>query len=62
MRERGLGAEAINVFEHYYRQLEEGALGLVPEETIEPWSPLTTSRRMRSSATSSEMLRPPIVI
>lgn len=36
MRERGLGAEAINVFEHYYRQLEEGALGLVPEETIEP--------------------------
>ena len=36
MRRRGLGAEAINVFAHYYRQLEQGALGVIPEETIEP--------------------------
>ncbi|HET7397823.1 MAG TPA: UTP--glucose-1-phosphate uridylyltransferase [Intrasporangium sp.] len=36
MRGRGLGAEAIRVFEHYYRQLEEGALGTIPEDSIEP--------------------------
>lgn len=36
MRERGLGAEAITVFEHYYAQLEQGALGTIPESTIRP--------------------------
>ncbi len=36
MRERGLGPEAVTVFEHYYRQLEAGALGTIPEESIEP--------------------------
>lgn len=36
MRQRGLGPEAITVFEHYYAQLEGGALGTVPERTIEP--------------------------
>ncbi|MDC5698197.1 UTP--glucose-1-phosphate uridylyltransferase [Intrasporangium calvum] len=36
MRDRGIGPEAITVFEHYYRQLEEGAQGTVPEDTIEP--------------------------
>jgi molybdenum cofactor synthesis domain-containing protein len=36
MRDRGLGPEAITVFEHYYRQLEAGALGTIPEESIEP--------------------------
>ncbi|MCU1538453.1 MAG: molybdenum cofactor synthesis domain protein [Humibacillus sp.] len=36
MRDRGLGPEAVTVFEHYYRQLEAGALGTIPEESIEP--------------------------
>ena len=36
MRGRGMGPEAITVFEHYYRQLEEGAQGTIPEDTIEP--------------------------
>lgn len=36
MRERGLGAEAVTVFEHYYGQLERGALGTIREETISP--------------------------
>ena len=34
MRERGLGPEAIRVFEHYYEQLQAGALGTIPEESI----------------------------
>ena len=36
MRRRGLGSEAVTVFEHYYRQLEGGAQGTIPEDTIEP--------------------------
>ena len=36
MRDRGVGPDAVKVFEHYYRQLEEGAQGTIPEDTIEP--------------------------
>ncbi|MBE2318661.1 UTP--glucose-1-phosphate uridylyltransferase [Solirubrobacter sp. CPCC 204708] len=36
MREEGVADAAINAFEHYYRQLEAGETGLVPEDTIEP--------------------------
>lgn len=36
MRAAGVGQPAIEVFSHYYRQLEEGATGLIPEDTIEP--------------------------
>lgn len=36
MRERGIDARAITVFEHYYRELEKGTTGTVPEATIEP--------------------------
>ena len=36
MRERGLGSEAIRVFEHYFHQLQAGALGTIPEDSIEP--------------------------
>ncbi|MDN5789841.1 MAG: UTP--glucose-1-phosphate uridylyltransferase [Micrococcales bacterium] len=36
MRARGLGPEAIRVFEHYYRELEGGARGKIPEDSIEP--------------------------
>lgn len=36
MRARGLGPEAIRVFEHYYRELEGGARGKIPEVSIEP--------------------------
>ena len=40
MRDRGMGPEAVTVFEHYYQQLEEGAHGTIPEDTIEPLSGL----------------------
>lgn len=36
MAERGIDSRAIGVFEHYYRLLETGAQGLIPEATIEP--------------------------
>ena len=36
MREEGVADEAVNAFEHYYRQLEGGETGLVPEDSIEP--------------------------
>ena len=36
MRDAGVATEAIDVFTHYYRELEAGATGLIPEESIEP--------------------------
>src|SRR5918998_2827245 len=36
MTEAGAHAEAIQVFSHYYRQVEEGVTGVIPEDTIEP--------------------------
>lgn len=42
MRERGLGPEAIRVFEHYFHQLEAGALGTIPEDAIEPLRDIQT--------------------
>jgi len=40
MREEGVADAAINAFEHYYRQLEAGETGLMPEDSIEPVSDL----------------------
>ncbi|WP_022909463.1 UTP--glucose-1-phosphate uridylyltransferase [Aestuariimicrobium kwangyangense] len=36
MRDAGVADAAIEVFSHYYRQLETGASGLILEESIEP--------------------------
>ena len=36
MRDAGVAPAAIDVFTHYYRELEAGATGLVLEDTIEP--------------------------
>ncbi len=36
MQREGVADPAIRAFEHYYRQLEAGETGLMPEESIEP--------------------------
>src|SRR4051794_344383 len=36
MRDAGVDPVAIDVFEHYYRQLEGGETGMIPESSIEP--------------------------
>ena len=36
MAEAGVQPQAIEVFTHYYHQLEEGVTGLIPEDSIEP--------------------------
>lgn len=36
MRDAGVAEQAIDVFSHYYKALEDGATGLIPEDTIEP--------------------------
>jgi UTP--glucose-1-phosphate uridylyltransferase len=40
MREEGVAEEARRAFEHYYRQLEAGETGLMPEDSIAPVSDL----------------------
>ncbi len=44
MREEGVADAAINAFEHYYRQLEAGETGLMPEDSIEPVTDLPAPR------------------
>ena len=36
MADAGIQQQAIDVFTHYYRQLEEGVSGFIPEDSIEP--------------------------
>jgi UTP--glucose-1-phosphate uridylyltransferase len=36
MREAGVDEVAVQTFAHYYRQLERGETGMIPEESIEP--------------------------
>jgi UTP--glucose-1-phosphate uridylyltransferase len=36
MTDAGVDPVAIDVFEHYYRLVESGATGMIPEDTIEP--------------------------
>jgi UTP--glucose-1-phosphate uridylyltransferase len=36
MRSEGVADAAIRAFEHYYRQLEAGETGMIPEDSIEP--------------------------
>ena len=36
MAAAGIAQQAIDVFTYYYRQLEEGVSGFIPEATIEP--------------------------
>jgi len=36
MAAAGIAQQAIDVFTYYYRQLEEGVSGFIPEDTIEP--------------------------
>ncbi|WP_010534768.1 UTP--glucose-1-phosphate uridylyltransferase [Brachybacterium squillarum] len=37
MADAGVAQPAIDVFSHYYGQLEEGVTGTIPEDTIEPY-------------------------
>jgi UTP--glucose-1-phosphate uridylyltransferase len=37
MQDAGVAQTAIDVFTHYYGQLEEGVTGTIPEDTIEPY-------------------------
>jgi UTP--glucose-1-phosphate uridylyltransferase len=37
MADAGVAQTAIDVFSHYYGQLEEGVTGTIPEDTIEPY-------------------------
>ncbi len=54
MREAGVNQAAIDVFSHYYGELEAGATGLILEETIEP---LTDPTRLDGVEVDDEAAR-----
>ncbi len=49
MADRGIDPRSIRAFEHYYRQLEGGAEGTIPEESIEPLTGLARLGQERFS-------------
>jgi UTP--glucose-1-phosphate uridylyltransferase len=48
MRQEGVADAAIRAFEHYYRQLEAGETGLIPEDSIEPVTDIASLDELRS--------------
>lgn len=54
MREAGVADSAINVFTHYYGELERGATGLIAEDSIEP---LTDPPQLADTEVSEEQAR-----
>src|SRR4051812_30756837 len=61
MRAEGLPEIAIETFAHYYRQLEAGETGLIPEADIEPVESLPDAEELVEEA-SPELLRATVVI
>jgi len=63
MREEGVADAAIHAFEHYYRQLEAGETGLLPEDSIEPVGDLPALEDLPSDPEAErEALRKAIVL
>src|SRR3954447_15835585 len=54
MRDEGVADEAMHAFEHYYRQLEAGETGLMPEDSIEPVSELPALEDLPDEAEAQE--------
>ncbi|MEI2730803.1 MAG: UTP--glucose-1-phosphate uridylyltransferase [Dermatophilaceae bacterium] len=49
MRAHGVNPSAMASFSHYYRQLEAGALGTIPEASIDPLGPLPRLAETRAT-------------
>ena len=62
MREAGLEEVAIETFAHYYRLLEHGETGMIPESTIEPLEMEALADAEVDPETSAEAIRGTVVI
>ena len=62
MRAAGLPEVAIASFAHYYRQVQDGQTGLVPEASIEPAGDLPSARDLVGSSGGTEALSRTVVI
>src|SRR5215212_2347194 len=59
----GIPQQAIDVFTHYYRQLEEGVSGFIPEDTIEPLlDPSMLSNAVVSKGDAAAALEKTVII
>ena len=61
MRAEGLPEVAIETFAHYYRQLEAGATGLIPETEIEPVASLPDAEELADEA-GTDLLDQAVVV
>ncbi len=62
MRAAGVGDVAVEVFSHYYRQLQAGATGMVPESSIEPVDSESLADAEVDADAAVEALRGTVVI
>jgi len=62
MRDAGVDEVAVLTFAHYYRQLERGETGMIPESTIEPISIPQLSDTEVPDETAAEAIRTTAVI
>ena len=63
MTEAGVAPTAIEVFSHYYGQLEEGATGLMPEDSIEPLTEVARAADLRvDSAVAREAMSRTVIL
>jgi UTP--glucose-1-phosphate uridylyltransferase len=63
MRQEGVAEAAIRAFEHYYRQLEAGETGLMPERSIEPVTDVRSLDQLESDPEAErEALQKAIVL
>jgi len=63
MRSEGVAEHATRAFEHYYRQLEAGETGLMPEDSIEPVTdPVEFDELPSDAAAEREALQKAIVL
>lgn len=54
MRDRDIDERAIRVFEHYYRELEAGVTGTIPESDIEPLTDVPTLESLAADVSDEE--------
>ena len=63
MRDAGVDQRAVDVFTHYYRELEKGVTGLIGEDTIDPLAEVPALDEVRvDQAAASEALSATVII
>ena len=62
MRSGGVDELAVEVFAHYYRLLERGETGMIPESPSSPWQPSRSPASTSTTRSQAEAIRTTAII